>query len=40
MGYTLSCEEGEVRPLVGEVTIGIDNVRLRELSLDERENIL
>jgi len=40
MGYTLSiCKEGEVRPLVEEVTIGVDDVGLRELSLDKRDDM-
>lgn len=40
MGFTLSiCKEGEVRPLVEEVTIRIDDVRLRELPLDERDDV-
>jgi hypothetical protein len=39
-GFTLSiCKEGEVRPLVEEVTIGVYNVRLRELPLDERDDM-
>jgi hypothetical protein len=32
-------KSGADRPLVEEVTIGVDDVRLRQLSLDERDDM-
>lgn len=32
-------KRGADRPLVEEVTVGVDDVRLRELSLDERDDM-
>jgi hypothetical protein len=32
-------KSGADRPLVEEVTVGVDDVRLRELSLDERDDM-